>query len=109
MRNFAYQVRETVYDPKSMLDEENFYHQSQGKVSELTKKLTYVLGSYNQNYPISMMTFGNIASPGATVELDDVQFTYPIMGRDEKASVTTSTPYTATDKPGLGHGIFKLR
>jgi hypothetical protein len=109
MRNFDYQVREMVYDPTSMRDEVNFYHQSQGKVSELTKKLTYILGDYNKNYPISMMTMGNIAAPSATVELDDVQFTYPVMGRDEKASVCSSTSYIATDKPGYGHGTFKIR
>lgn len=109
MRNFNYQVKEMIYDPKSMLDEVNFYNQNQGKISELTKKLTYVLGDYGKNYPISMMTMGNIASPGSTVELDDVQFTYPIMGRNDKASITSSTPYVSTDKPGLGHEAFKLR
>lgn len=109
MRNFQYQVRDMVFDGKSTLDEENFYHQAQGKVSELTRKLTYILGDYNKNYPISMMTMGNIATPGTTVELDDVQFTYPIMGRDDKASTTSSTSYISTDKPGIGHSHFKLR
>lgn len=108
MRNFQYQVKEMVYDGKSMLDEHNFYHQNQGEVSKLTKTLTYMLGDYNQNYPISMMTMGNIASPGATIEVDDVQFTYPVMGRDDKATGTTSTPYVAGDKPGYGHGRFYL-
>jgi hypothetical protein len=75
----------------------------------LTRKLTYVLGDYKKKYPISMMTMGNLASPGATKEIDDVQFTYPVMGRLDKASMTTSTPYVSTDKPGFGHSIFKLR
>lgn len=109
MRNFQYQVRETVYDPKSMLDEQNFYHQKQGGPSELTKKLTYVLGDYNNNYPIAMMTMGNIASSSTIKEIDDVQFTYPVMGRDDKACDITSTPYGAGDKPGVGHSLFKLR
>lgn len=109
MRNFKYQVRETVFDPKSLIDEENFYNQGQGKVSELTKKLTYVLGDYTKNYPISMMTMGNIASPSSSVELDDVQFTYPVMGRDVKASYCSSTSYVAGDKPGVGNSTFKLR
>ncbi len=109
MRNFNYQVREMVYDPSSMLDELNFYHQNQGKISELTRKLTYILGDYNKNYPISMMTMGNLASPSATAELDDVQFTYPVMGRDDKASVCSSTSYSASDKPGYGHSTFKIR
>ncbi len=109
MRNFAYQVKEQVFDSKSMLDELNFYHQNHGKVSELTNKLTYVLGDYTKRYPISMMTLGNLASPGATKEIDDVQFTYPVMGRMDKASETSSTPYVSTDTPGKGHAIFKLR
>lgn len=109
MRNFQYQVKEQVYDPKSMLDELNFYHQNHGKVSELTNKLTYILGDYTNKYPISMMTMGNLASPGSTKELDDVQFTYPVMGRLDKASAVSSTSYVSTDKPGLGHSLFKLR
>ncbi len=109
MRNFKYQVKEVVYDPKSLLDEQNFYNQNQGKVSELTKKLTYIMGDNNKNYPISMMTMGNLATPSATVELDDVQFIYPVMGRDTKASACSSTPYSATDKPGIGHTTFKIR
>lgn len=109
MRNFKYEVKEQIFDGKSMLDELNFYNQNQGKISELTKKLTYILGDYGKNYPISMMTMGNIASPGATKELDDVQFTYPVMGRMDKASATSSTPYLSTDKPGIGNSIFKLR
>lgn len=108
MRNFKYQVNETIFDAKSMLDEENFYHQEQGAPSELTKKLTYILGSDNRNYPISMMTMGNIASSSSTQEIDDVQFTYPIMGRDDKASGCSSTSYVSGDKPGLGFAKFYL-
>lgn len=109
MRNFKYQVNEVVYDAKSLLDEQNFYHQNQGKVSELTKKLTYIMGDSSKRYPVSMMTMGNLATPGATVELDDVQFTYPIMGRDTKAATVSSTSYSASDRPGIGHSTFKIR
>jgi len=109
MRNFQYQVKEQVFDPKSNLDELNFYHQNQGQISKLTKKLTYLLGDYGKNYPISMMTMGNIAKSSASVELDDVQFTYPVMGRLDKASQVSSTSYTAADRPGIGFSEFKLR
>jgi hypothetical protein len=109
-----YEVSETIIDTKSLLDEENFYHQKQGAPSELTKKLTYILGDYNKNYPISLMTMGGIGYGGnalarAAVELDDPQFTYPVMGRLSKASVVTKSIYTdGVDKPGIGHGEFKL-
>lgn len=106
-----YQVQEQVIDTKSLLDETNFYHQRQGAPVELTKKLTFILGDYNKNYPISMMTIGGngfgIGDSGA-IELDDVQFTYPVMGRKNKASVVYSTEYTTGDKPGYGYGKFYI-
>lgn len=103
-----FQVQEQIFDAKSMLDEDNFYHQRQGMPSELTKKLTYILGDYNKNYPLSMMTMGGVGygMNNTAVELDDVQFTYPVMGRETKASVVYSTEYTTGDKPGIGHSKF---
>lgn len=108
-----YQVTDQIVDTKSLLDETNFYHQGQGAPVELTKKLTYILGDYNRNYPISMMTlggngFGNGLENGSAIELDDVQFTYPVMGRKNKASVVYSTEYSSGDKPGIGHGTFYI-
>jgi hypothetical protein len=108
-----YEVSEQIIDTKSLLDEENFYHQKQGSPSELTKKLTFILGDYNKSYPISLMTMGGIGYGGnalkrAAVELDDPQFTYPVMGRLHKAAVVTKTDYTVGDKPGIGHGEFYL-
>lgn len=108
-----YQVTEAIFDPKSMLDEDNFYHQRQGAPSELTRKLTYILGDYNKNYPISLMTLGGIGYEGnalkrAAVELDDPQYTYPVMGRDTKASIVTKSAYSGGDKPGVGNSEFYL-
>ena len=54
--SLQYQVQESIYDAKTLLDEQNFYHQRQGAPSELTKKLTYILGDYNKTHPLSMMT-----------------------------------------------------
>lgn len=112
MASLQYQVQETIYDAKSMLDENNFYHQRQGAPSELTKKLTYILGDYTKNYPISLMTVGGIGyspSMNSAKEVDDVQFTYPVMGRDDKASVVSESLYSGADKPGVGNSSFKIR
>ena len=109
-----YRVSEGIFDAKSTLDEENFYHQRQGHPSELTKKLTYILGDYTKSYPISLMTLGGIGYNGdamkrSAVELDDVQFTYPVMGRLNKASICSSSAYSGGDKPGIGNSPFKIR
>ena len=105
-----YQVQEAIYDSKSMLDETNFYHQRQGQPSELTKKLTYILGDYNKAFPISTMTMGGVGygnNKGA-IELDDIQYTYPVMGKDSKASFVTESTYSAGDKPGIGNSHFYI-
>lgn len=103
-----FQVQEAMFDSKSMLDETNFYAQRQGQPAELTKTLTYMLGSYNKNYPISMMTMGGIGYgvTNTAIEIDDVQFTYPVMGSETKASVIWSTEYDSSDKPGINHSRF---
>ena len=105
-----YQVQESIFDAKSMLDETNFYHQRQGSPSELTKKLTYILGDYNKRNPISTMTMGGVGynESRSAIELDDVQFTYPVMGRDDKASITFDSLYVDGDKPGIGNQPFYL-
>lgn len=111
--NLKYRVQEDIFDAKSMLDETNFYHQRQGAPSQLTRKLTYILGDYTKEFPISLMTEGGIGYDGqalnrSAVELDDVQFTYPVMGRRGKVSRTIGTPYVGGDKPGIGNTPFYL-
>ena len=103
-----YQVLETVFDGKSMLDEQNFYHQNQGEPAKLTKQLTYILGDSTQNYPICTMTSSLLASKGASQEISDTQFTYTVVGRDEKASVIASTLFTEGDTPGKGNSKFTI-
>jgi hypothetical protein len=106
-----YQVQEMIYDAVNLLDENNFYHQRQGAPSELTRKLTYMLGDMNKQYPLSTMTLGGIGYSkenfeSSAKELDDVQFTYPVMGRRFKPSQVAKTDYTSIDKPGIGHSEF---
>lgn len=112
MAALKYQVQEMIFDSKSMLDEQNFYHQRQGKPSELTRKLTYIMGDYSKNYPISMMTIGATGYSknlkNSAIEMDDVQFTYPVMGRDTKVSIIADTKYQDTDTAGKGHQPFFL-
>jgi hypothetical protein len=112
-----YQVQESIFDAKSMLDETNFYHQRQGSPSVLTSKITYILGDYNKAFPLSMMTQGaseGYGSANTVKAIADIQFTYPVMGRDDKVSFCAFSPYAASDVlnssdyPGIGNGTFYL-
>jgi hypothetical protein len=108
------QVQQDIYDPKSMLDEQNWYNTRNGGPSDLSMKLTYLLGDNTRNFPLAMATYGNIIGDGKfkkegnVKELDDIQYTYPTMSRSDKASVVADTIYTTGDKPGIGHSTFEI-
>jgi len=93
MPAMKFKVQEQIFDSKSMLDETNFYSHRQGAPSELTKKLTYILGKETNSYPLSMMTVGGVGfgNTNTAHEIDDVQFTYPVMGRMNKTNPVTAT------------------
>lgn len=108
-----YQVQQQVYDTNvTVLDEENFYNQKQGTPSVLTRKLTYMLGDYTKRFPLSTMTLGGIGynenMANAATELDDVQYTYPVMGNIDKASVIGYCQYVGGDNIGKGNSHFFL-
>ena len=107
-----YQVQEQIYDGKSMLDEQNFYNQRQGKPSELTRKLTYILGDLTKQFPLTTMTTGAVGFSknlkANQVELDDIQYTYPVMAADQKVSVICDNLYSAGNKPGIANSTFIL-
>jgi hypothetical protein len=103
-------VQEAIYDPKSLLDETNFYNQRQGAPSELTRRLTHIMGRYTNQFPLTLMTVGakGYDKTRQAVELDDVQFTYPVASKDSRVSSTVKTDYVAGDHPGKGGAPFYL-
>lgn len=106
-----YKVQESIFDAKSMLDETNFYAQRQGTPDVLSSQITYIMGDYNKAFPISTMTVGaefGFGSTGTMKALKDIQFTYPVMGRDDKVSIVSDTIYSGGDKAGVGNQPFFL-
>lgn len=112
MPALKFQVEETLYDPKSLLDEQNFYNQKQGSPAELTKKLTYMLGKMTNSFPITSMTMGGTGfgdkMKKASVAIKDTQFTYPVVGGLDKGG-EIGTNINASGTPGLGGQPFKIR
>lgn len=108
-----FQVHQDIFDSKSMLDEMNFYNQRHGKPAELSMKLTWLLGDNSKNFPLSMATMGDVVGERGfkktntkVKEMDDIQFTYPVMSRLNKA-VVVAVDSTATE-PGLGQQPFDI-
>ncbi len=109
---FRFQVQQDIFDGQAMLDENNFYAQRHGKPAELTMKLTWLLGDNTKSFPLSMSTMGDIVgskgfkSNSKVRELDDPQFTYPVMSRLNKAVEVAVDDSTLN--AGLGQSIFTI-
>lgn len=111
---FRFQVQQDIFDAKSMLDENNFYAARHGEPAELTMKLTWLLGDSTKSFPLAMATMGDIVSADGgfkttnnkVKELDDIQFTWPVMSRLNKASVVATDNTTAN--LGLGNSTFTI-
>lgn len=111
---FRFQVQQDIFDAKSMLDENNFYAARHGSPAELTMKLTWLLGDSTKSFPLAMATMGDIVSSDGfktsnnkVKELADLQYTWPVMSRLNKASVVAVTP-ASTVSVGLGLFPFTL-
>jgi len=109
-----FQVQQDIFDAKSMLDENNFYAARHGKPAELTMKLTWLLGDSTKSFPLAMATMGDIVSgdggfkkTNAKVkELEDIQFTWPVMSRLNKACPVAVTNSSANQ--GIGNSQFNI-
>ena len=110
---FRFQVQQDIFDGKDLLDEQNFYHQRYGKPDELSMKLTWLLGDSTRSFPLAMSTMGDVVSPNGfkksnakVKELNDIQYTYPVMSRLNKAIVVAES---GTDpNAGLGNSVFNI-
>lgn len=110
-----FQVQQDIFDATSMLDENNFYAQRHGKPAELSMKITWLLGDNTRSFPLAMATMGDIVNTSTggfkkannkVREIDDTQFTWPVMSRLNKAVIVAKT---STDtNPGLGNLPFKI-
>lgn len=112
LNKLKFQVQHDLFDGKELLDEQNFYHHRYGKPAELSQKLTWLLGDSSKSFPLAMSTMGDVVSPNGFTknskvkELDDIQFTYPVMSRLNKAIIVASTNSTAN--VGLAGGQFTI-
>lgn len=111
---FRFQVQQDIFDANSMADELNFYAGRHGEPAELTSKLTWLLGDSTKSFPLAMATMGDIVAANGgfkktnnkVKELPDIQFTWPVMSRLNRASVVAVTNSTAN--LGLAQAPFTI-
>ena len=76
----------------------------------LAPMVTHAYGTSGQfganNFPLSFVTegMGNVKKISST----DLSYKNAVIGKPKKTSTISVVTYTATDKPGLGHGKFRV-
>lgn len=113
LNKFQFQVHQDIFDGKSLLDEQNFYHQRYGRPDELSMKLTWLLGDSTGSFPLAMSTMGDVVTPNGfkksnakVKELNDIQFTYPVMSRLNKAIIVANS--NTNPNQGLAGSTFTI-
>lgn len=91
------------FDGKGFTDENSLANMLLTKPDQLDPVLTHLMGREDKRFPLSFLSEGQV---GGTMGINDVQFTYDVIGRLERPDEVAYTKYSGTDKPGLGVSIF---
>lgn len=96
-------VHHDTFDGRGFTDQNSLVNALLTRPDQIDPVLTHLMGKDNAKFPLSFLSEGQI---NGTKGVQDVQYTYDVINKIDKAEVVISTQYTATDKPGLGQTPF---
>lgn len=99
-----------TFDGKGFTNENSLANALLTTPDTIDPVITHLLGKESDRFPLSFMSEGQQGEGGmaGTVALNDNQFKYPVVGRMIKPDYVVSSPYGATDKPGIGHSLVLI-
>lgn len=77
------------------------------KPDQITPVVTHLFGRESDRFPLTFMTEGQVGGI-KRIEINDVQYTYDVMGRMKHGSKIVSTTYVSGDFPGINHTPFYI-
>jgi len=77
------------------------------KSDTLNPVITHLMGEENKKFPLTFLTEGQRGGL-KQVEIEDVEYNWPVMGRMKKSDSIASTEYGSDAKPGLAGSTFKI-
>ena len=99
----------TEYNSDTHLDENLLYKTGLIDPVVLSKNLTYLWGRDSDMFPLLTATQGQNAFKSLTPkELNDTQYTWPVMGRTRWTTKVVALADTALSYPGLGFSNFDV-
>lgn len=69
--------------------------------------ITHLSGREDKKFPLTFMTEGQKGGY-KTIEVNDIQYEWPTIGKIKNEDRIVSTAYGASDKPGLGGSLFYI-
>lgn len=75
------------------------------KPDKLNPVITHLAGLESKKFPLTFMTEGQKGGY-KTIELNNIQYEWDVIGRKKKGDKIVSTTYTTGDKPGVNFSYF---
>lgn len=93
------------FDGNGFTNENSLANALLTKPDKLNPVITHLAGEESKKFPLTFMTEGQKGGY-KTIELNDIQYEWDVIGRKKKGDKIVSTTYGAGDKPGLGGTPF---
>jgi hypothetical protein len=106
----TYQSRIIVHpegiDTTGFTNENSLVRAMQDRPDTLVPAVTMLMGAWHTQFPLSFMTEGQGFLKKEAI--NHIEYDYPVMGKRVTTSRIKASPYTAGNKPGVGHSDIKV-
>lgn len=96
-----------TFDGNGFTNENSLANALLTKPDKLNPVITHLAGEESKKFPLTFMTEGQKGGY-KTIELNDVQYEWDVIGRKKKGDKIVSTTYSAGDKPGINFTPFYI-
>ena len=93
------------FDGNGFTNENSLANALLTKPDKLNPVITHLAGEESKKFPLTFMTEGQKGGY-KTIELNDIQYEWDVIGRKKKGDKIVSHTYTAGDKPGINNTAF---
>ena len=97
-------VYHDTFDGRGFTDQNSLVNALLTRPDQLDPVLTHLMGRKDKQFPLSFLSEGYEGSIG----VQDVQYTYDVINKLDKAITVISTTYGALDTPGINHTHFYI-
>jgi hypothetical protein len=92
-----------TFDGEKFTNENSLVNALMTRPDEIDPVITHLVGKEEDKFPLSFLSEGQL---GGSVEVGDIQYNWPVIGRLRKNDHVVSTTYTAGDNPGINNQPF---